>query len=57
MHEDEDDGPKVKRNTLDHIADHYYTYYANKIGLPYIETVGVGEDSHTVLLRKQMRKW
>ena len=48
IHEDEDEGPKVKRKTLDHMADHYSTYYMNKIGLPYVETVGVGEHSKTV---------
>ena len=48
IHEDEDEGPKLKRRTLDHIADHYATYYVNKIGLPYVETVGVGVDSKVV---------
>ena len=48
IHEDEDDGPKVKRNTLNHNADHYHNYYADNIGLTYKETVGVGEDSKTV---------
>jgi hypothetical protein len=48
IHEDEDEGPKLKRRTLDHIADHYPTYYVNKKGLPYVETVGVGVDSKVV---------
>ena len=48
FHEDEDEGPKLKRRTLDHIADHYAPYYVNKIGLPYVETVGVGVDSKVV---------
>ena len=48
IYENEDEGENVKRRTLDHIADNYYNYYQNKIGLPYVETVGVGEKSTTV---------
>ena len=48
LHEDEDEAPKVKRRTLDHIAEHFVDYYLDKIGLPYVETVGTGVNSKTV---------
>ena len=48
LHEDENEAVKVKRKTLDHIADYLEDYYLDKIALPYIETVGTGKHSKTV---------
>ena len=45
---DQNEGPRVKRETLDHIADHYEDFYFNKIGLPYKEQVGVGANATEV---------
>ena len=50
VYEDEDEGPKVKRRVNLHMADNWDSYYKNKISLPYIETIGVGEHSKTVII-------
>ena len=33
---------------MDHIVDNYYDYYIDKIGVPFVETVGVGEHSKVI---------
>ena len=50
LHEDEDEAPKVKRRTLDHMIE-FEDFYINKIGLPFKETVGVGEYKKEVHLK------
>jgi len=47
---DENEAPKVKQKALDHIADHFEEYYLDKIGLPYIETVGTGLHAKTITI-------
>ena len=48
IHENEDESEEVKKRINNHIADNWDTYYESIIGLPYVETVGVGETSKTV---------
>ena len=48
IHEDKDEGLKVKRRVNNHIADNWDNYYKYKISLPYVETVGVGEHAKVV---------
>ena len=48
IHEDETEGPKVKRRLLNHIIDNYDEYYINKIGLPYDVTIGVGKEKKEI---------
>ena len=46
VHEDDNEGENVKRKVLNHIADNFDNYYINKMALPYVETVGVGNASY-----------
>ena len=46
--EDEEERKITNQRVNEHIADNFDNYYSKKIILPYIETVGVGEKSHTV---------
>ena len=46
--EEEEDRKTNNKRVNDHIADNFDNYYCNKIILPYIETIGVGEKSRTV---------
>ena len=39
---------RVNQRVNHHIADHFDTYYCNKISLPYSETVGVGSSARQV---------
>ena len=48
IHEDENEGEEVKKKVNNHIADNWENYYQYKVPLPYIETVGVGEDAHEI---------
>ena len=48
LYEDEAEGENVKRRVLNHIVENFDNYYINKIGLPYTETFGVGEESYQV---------
>ena len=48
IHEDKDEGLKVKRRVNNHIASNWDNYYQYKISLPYVETVGVGKHAKVV---------
>ena len=48
LYEDPDEGAKLKKRVNNHVADHWYQYYHEKIPLPYVETVGVGEHAKVV---------
>ena len=48
IYEDEDEGSKLKKRVNHHIADNWENYYINKIAMPYVETVGVGDHVKTV---------
>ena len=48
IHEDEGESREVKKRINNHIADNWDEYYQYKIGLPYVETVGVGKDANTI---------
>ena len=41
-------GSKVKKRVNKHVADHWDTYYKNIIPLPFVETVGVGQQAKVV---------
>ena len=49
--DDEEERKRNNRRVNEHIADHFDDYYQNKIILPYIETVGVGSNSRTVVCK------
>ena len=49
IYEDQDEGPKLKKRLNNHVADNWH-YYRNKIVLPYVEQVGVGEYAETVVI-------
>ena len=49
--DDEEECKRNNRRVNEHIADHFDDYYQNKIILPYIETVGVGSYSRTVVFK------
>ena len=49
--EDEEERKRNNRKVNEHIADNYDNHYKNKIALPYIETVGVGEKSRRVKIQ------
>ena len=48
IYENEEDGPELKKRINHHIADNWDNFYQHKIGLPYKETVGVGEKAKTI---------
>ena len=48
VYENEDEGEEVKRKINNNSADNWNNYYENKVGLPYVETVGVGEHAKTI---------
>ena len=47
VYEDQDEGAKLKKRLNNHVADNWL-YYKDKIALPYVETVGVGEYAKVV---------
>ena len=59
VYEDKDEATKVKKRINMHVAENWDTYYKYKIPLPYIETVGVGAHSKTVIknTREEMIKF
>ena len=46
-YEDPNEGERVKKCVNNHMADNM-DYYQNKIELPYIETIGVGENATVI---------
>ena len=48
-YEDQDEAPKLKKKLNNYVADNW-NYFKNKIALPYVETVGVGEDTKLVTI-------
>ena len=49
IYENEKEGRNLKRRVNHHMAENWDGYYDEKITLPFIETVGVGKDSKTVI--------
>ena len=48
FYEIEEEGSELKKRINNHIADNWDNFYQYKIGLPYIETVGVGENAKEI---------
>ena len=49
LFENEDEGVNVKKIVNEHIADNYENCYADRIPLPYRETIGVGKNSKVIV--------
>ena len=49
VYEDENEATKVKKRINTHVAENWDSFYQYKIPLPYIETVGVGAHSKTIV--------
>ena len=50
FHDDENQGPNVKMEVNNQISDKFEEFYINELGLPYTETVGVGEARFDITL-------
>ena len=48
IYENEDEGINVKSKVNNHIADNWENFYESKVGLPYKETAGVGNDAKPI---------
>ena len=51
FHDDENQGPNVKLEVNNQISEKFEEFYINEIGLPYTETVGVGEARVEITLK------
>ena len=51
FHDDETQGPNVKMEVNNQISEKFEEFYINEIGLPYTETVGVGEGRVDITLK------
>ena len=50
IYNDENERINVKRKVNNHIADNYDNFYKNEIQMPYVETIGTGEEAHQIVL-------
>ena len=48
IHGNENERTQVKSKVNNHIADNYDKYYINEIELPFIETIGTGEEARQI---------